>query len=762
MGASLTTDDATIVSWVARAWLAHARVDPRLGSVVLAPHQVEAVARLRDLLDEFGGAVLADEAGLGKTYVALAIAREAAAFRVVAPASLRDMWHQAFVRTGVHGTFISHETLSQTHGAVGLPTHPLIIVDEAHHVRSVQAHRYGALAHLAWGARLLLLTATPVHNRLGDLRSQLALFLGSAAFSLGPAALARLVVRRRHESLGQEHRLPAVEPVHWLGVDPAPRVLSAIAALPQAVPPADGGEAHALLRLGLLRAWMSSDAALRSALRRRLQRAAALSDALAAGRLPTRAELRTWTIVDDAVQLAFPELAADTPAPTNAAALRATIAAHVDGIHRIRRALEASGAADACRLEHLRALRRRHAGIPIVAFTHFAETALGLARRLTHDSGVALVTARGARIATGPISRREIIEHLAPEGDPYGDRRLPVELVITTDVLSEGLNLQQAGVLVHLDLPWTVARLEQRLGRLRRPGSPHARVHAYAIGPPAHARELLTIVRALQRKARLVRALVGAPELAVHEPLLGARLRRTTTEPDEDVTGATEALRHELQAWGTGGDPRDDVDGDLTGASVAVRVGPTADVPWCALALVGVGGRHRLVAAEPGIVSDEPRFLLEIARRWSAAVPHDGAAPDDRAAVARAAIEQWLAERRAAALAAPVLDTPSTAHAHVLRRLDAIVARAPRHERPAITDVVSRCRALVLASRGAGAERFLSSWLQEYAADGEGALQVAQIHALASVLAPRVSRAATAPLNPAPRLGVLLLVIERE
>jgi len=46
---------------------------------------------------------------------------------------------------------------------------------------------------------------------------------------------------------------------------------------------------------------------------------------------------------------------------------------------------------------------------------------------------------------------------------------------------------QDAAVVVHLDLPWTTARLTQRLGRIWRIGSQHSRVYEYAIAPPAAA-----------------------------------------------------------------------------------------------------------------------------------------------------------------------------------------------------------------------------------------------------------------------------------
>ena len=70
-------------------------------------------------------------------------------------------------------------------------------------------------------------------------------------------------------------------------------------------------DAGVLVTFSLVRAWASTDGALRSALRRRIARAQSLADALDAGRYPSRAELLSWVVGEDATQLAFPELMSD-------------------------------------------------------------------------------------------------------------------------------------------------------------------------------------------------------------------------------------------------------------------------------------------------------------------------------------------------------------------------------------------------------------------------------------------------------------------
>ena len=72
-----------------------------LGAVRLHTHQHDAVSRLRRMMDERGGALLADDVGLGKSYVALALAAGATAAIVIAPAAVREHWLESARRAQV-------------------------------------------------------------------------------------------------------------------------------------------------------------------------------------------------------------------------------------------------------------------------------------------------------------------------------------------------------------------------------------------------------------------------------------------------------------------------------------------------------------------------------------------------------------------------------------------------------------------------------------------------------------------------------------
>ena len=120
-----------------------------LGSIVLRPDQIETVRRVRAHLRSEGGCLLADDVGTGKTYVALAVAREWSRPLVVHPASLRATWEHAARRAGVRCGFASHEALSR--GGRVDRSFDGVVVDESHRFRPT-SRRHAALAALD-GAR---------------------------------------------------------------------------------------------------------------------------------------------------------------------------------------------------------------------------------------------------------------------------------------------------------------------------------------------------------------------------------------------------------------------------------------------------------------------------------------------------------------------------------------------------------------------------------------------------------------------------------
>jgi HKD family nuclease len=154
----------------------------------LKDYQRDGVARVQSILSRFGGALIADEVGLGKTYIAGECARlatlEGRPVIVVVPASLCKMWKYRLATWSLHGiNVISYERLAWLFRAVEEDSHRwldcgLLILDEAHQLRNPITTRMEAVRSLISAnpaTQLILITATPVNNDAADLFELLAL-----------------------------------------------------------------------------------------------------------------------------------------------------------------------------------------------------------------------------------------------------------------------------------------------------------------------------------------------------------------------------------------------------------------------------------------------------------------------------------------------------------------------------------------------------------------------------------------------------------
>ncbi|HEX9611674.1 MAG TPA: DEAD/DEAH box helicase, partial [Gemmatimonadales bacterium] len=505
----------------------------------LAPHQVPAARRLAALIGRYGGAVLADAVGLGKSYVALAVAQHVSSpLTLVVPSVLVPQWRTLLARLEMRALIVTHESLS--HPGQGSTFQPsilpslFVIVDEAHRFRNPDTNRYRALARLVIGARLLLVTATPVHNQMADLFHLFRLFLRDHALAgLGVSSLARaargqvpaetatgvaarLLVARSRARVGQGYgrgslslSFPKREQGVTVRAATAPpavltQLVSGIAGLDAA------GAAAPLFRLTLLRRLASSLPALRASLDRYGAFLDLARDAARDGRDLGAADFaRLFPRGDDGdVQLVFFPLVLDARASSR-----------VPGdLALVRRLRVLAAEQEDAKVEALERLLRSRPGKTIV-FADAQATARHLARRLRRRCRVALLTGAGALLGVERAGRREALAAFAPVAQgavPRGPAH-HADVLIATDLVSEGLNLQDAERVIHYDLPWSPARLAQRVGRVDRLGSLHAQVETIAFLPASPVAEALELEERMAAKID-VQVAAGAAE---RETVLG-------------------------------------------------------------------------------------------------------------------------------------------------------------------------------------------------------------------------------------------------
>jgi len=152
----------------------------------LLPFQKKAVGDALKKLDDYGGVIIADVVGMGKTYMGTAIMRylrktEESQSLVICPPHLEDMWKDFMRDNRVYGDTVSRYKIGMNEGVLERYKHcNVILIDESHNFRNYNTNSYKALLGFMDGkidnTKVIMLSATPISNGVMDLKNQLRLF----------------------------------------------------------------------------------------------------------------------------------------------------------------------------------------------------------------------------------------------------------------------------------------------------------------------------------------------------------------------------------------------------------------------------------------------------------------------------------------------------------------------------------------------------------------------------------------------------------
>ncbi|MEP6494791.1 MAG: helicase-related protein [bacterium] len=593
--------------------------------------QRDGVVGAIDKLNRFGGCIIADSVGLGKTFEALAIIKyhELRNDRVLVlcPKRLRDNWtvYTANDRRNILASdrfnydVLNHTDLSRDGGLSGdidlshvnWGNYDLVVIDESHNFRNKKTPRVGSetrydrlmrqIIKEGVKTRVLMLSATPVNNRLADLRNQIAFATEGDDNALADEGIAsidsttRLAQKQFNRWLDMEdaERTPA-KLVEMLGFDYFTLLdLLTIARsrrhiekyygtvetgkFPERLKPINikadvdlAGEFPSIrdINLEIRRLNLASYAPLRYVLPHKqaaydakystqvrggegffrqadreeslihLMRVNALKrmeSAVSSFGLTVQRQL--WDVeatlsriesgVDDVEEIDIADIDLDDPAFESLLVGRKVkvLLTDVDLVrwkqdliedrNRLATLHAAANQVSAVRDAKLAELRRLieskyrspiNAGNrKVIVFTAFADTARYLYEALApwakenHGVDAALVTGAGGNQTTLAGLHRNlssILSAFSPRSkerpaDLSGEGEL--DLLIATDCISEGQNLQDCDCLINYDIHWNPVRIIQRFGRIDRIGSPNVRVQLVNFWPNIELEEYINL-----------------------------------------------------------------------------------------------------------------------------------------------------------------------------------------------------------------------------------------------------------------------------
>jgi len=151
----------------------------------------------------------------------------------------------------------------------------------------------------------------------------------------------------------------------------------------------------------------------------------------------------------------------------------------------------------------------QHPGEKVVVFTEYADTAHYLERALAERGVTDLAMVTGEHQDPTAVVRRFSPRSNEALGPPDGPE---YRVLLATDVLSEGQNLQDAAIVVSYDLPWAIIRLVQRAGRVDRLGQEAEEIRIYSFLPAEGLEAILRLRERVRRRLRENAEVVGADE----------------------------------------------------------------------------------------------------------------------------------------------------------------------------------------------------------------------------------------------------------
>lgn len=538
--------------------------------VDLADFQQKAFERALRILERYHGVFIADSVGLGKTWIGKKLLEHFGYFQrkkclVIVPAQLKEMWENELRSIQVAAHVVSMESMGRPDfSAAPYFDVEVVLVDESHNFRNSN-QRYATLSRIMTAGqrkKTVLLTATPINNSVFDLYNQIMLFArGERYFARAGIPnlrgyfiratedgdllnlLEEVMIRRTRQFIKQEFPEAVIngEPVRFpkrelhterynlealcRGIyhEVAERFEQLRLAVynPEAFleQPTQAQELErirnqaliSLIKSLFLKRFESSVEAFRLSLGRQIAFHERFIEEIMRGRLLSGADYRRLLALGNEE-----EATASLPVVEASAYRVLELARHVaedlEQLRALLRLVEPVTMENDPKIAKLVELIRERPGKKIVVFSYFQDTIRYLERALREAYAGSLQAVRWEVVdgSLSPKQRSAILQRFAP----YSNKaqiapEKELDLLLATDVLSEGQNLQDADTLINFDLHWNPMRMVQRAGRIDRLGSSFEVIYIHNFFPEKGLEDLLGLLERLMEKITQIDKNVG-------------------------------------------------------------------------------------------------------------------------------------------------------------------------------------------------------------------------------------------------------------
>lgn len=180
----------------------------------------------------------------------------------------------------------------------------------------------------------------------------------------------------------------------------------------------------------------------------------------------------------------------------------------------------------------------------LIIFTESQETATHLADQIAREVEPKVICFSGQ---SDEASHKAVIDNFdANAYRPHDDYRI----LVTTEVLSEGVNLHRSNVVINYDIPWNPTRLIQRVGRVNRVDTKFDTIHTYNFFPTKESNDLIKLQESAEAKIHAFIEMLGADarlltegeEIKSHDLFAKLTSKKLITGEDGDEESELEYL----------------------------------------------------------------------------------------------------------------------------------------------------------------------------------------------------------------------------
>jgi superfamily II DNA or RNA helicase len=539
--------------------------------------QKEAVQKACVILNRYDGVFICDVVGLGKTFIGAALLSQLGKRAVViCPPRIKNMWDEFGERFELDIKTVSHGALNK--GVFDEDSElwkwrdrEVVLIDESHYFRNSDTKRYYELQPFLAGKKVILVTATPQNTSIWNIYNQIRLFNQEGSneyrvkggslkefFNLVDAKdakiqnlLSKILIRRTRNYIKKNYQSSDDEPVTF----PKRKLETVSYNIDETYNNLFGKIEDALKRLnyakynlwpyvkedkkeesvykdlkkvtGLLKGLHkvmlfkrleSSIFAFSETIRRLHGIHKRFLEALESGIIPAGEEAQDLIYSEDvSISDLLEELKEvskkyqvdDFRIEDLKRDLQNDVALFVDISTFLDRVPESTDK----KFDELVKILKKHKREKVLIFSEYADTVNYIHRRLNGSvNNLSFVTAKTKDATT-------IIKRFAPLANEYKLKvdESPIDVVVSTDVFSAGLNLQDCGIVVNYDLHWNPVLLIQRIGRVDRIGTEHDIIRTYNFLPHKKIEDKISLKERVSRRVQEIHDYIGEDEKILDE-----------------------------------------------------------------------------------------------------------------------------------------------------------------------------------------------------------------------------------------------------